>query len=485
MGLIETILGKKKHCASCGAQVGSRRIERDGFAFCNEDCLVAWQRRSHPPTAPHESPDAPLAPVDVFGNPEVIVYVFRTNDAGPFYALQEQIIEQFCECALRVDRLEGQDVTLVAVSGPPGSLVGYRRAFRIHLGALAQQAATKPERIRPDATYANVSEDGVLRGDDPAILVVCEKVRKGLFTPVFTGPPSVPPSRSAPALRAMTDAAILERSMSLMERHVAFFPGGVVKVESDGVCEAAHLFGELARRRPDDPEPAYLEAAAFTMGSRRELAEQRLALMRDRFPDHLDACVLCTTGQCVFAYPPYKLGQPIPGSMRDRVSGSTIVMTRHGRRAQPVLFADLAGAPLPSDLAPIAHPKFATVHDVPVVGVTVVFAGRPPLEIFSALAGFEEHAGAWSVPTRACYLFQLSKLPVVLLENGSPVLAVEAFFDEASRQSFRDCESAFRSLQPRPVDAEELNAALAIFRQDDIEPVTQRKLKTIGFPREP
>lgn len=470
MGLLDSLLGKKTFCSVCGAPIpNAEMFDTNGDPLCSEQCRDALERLSQTSTrtiSPGKpDPDVPVAPVDVFGHPEVTVYVFRSNDPSTFYSLQEKIIESSCEPALRVTRLDGPDVSLVAVAGPLGSLTAYRRAMRSRLGPLAKEARVRPERIRPDATYTNVSESGTLRTGDASIHAVCDKIQRGIFRPVFTGPPSVPPSSSAPVLRAMTDDILMDHATTLIEQHVAFFPGGVLKVESDGVCEAGLLFGELARRRPNDPEPAYLEASAFHLGMRHDIAEERLEALRRKFPDHLESRLLAASGKCVFAYPPYQVGNPIPGSLRDRVRDVTVAMTRKGRSAQPVMFIDLKGEPAPSDPNPIAYPIYVTAKGVPIIGVAATFAGSIERRFEAIVAGFEEHDGRSCVAPRACYLFRMPGLPIVLHEDGSPIRSVEAKFDEAALHAFKECEPEFQAMEPRAFAIAELGAALEEYHQ--------------------
>lgn len=465
MGLFDSLLGKKTFCSVCGTPIpNAAMFDTNGDPLCSEQCRDALERLSQTSTrtiAPGKPDrDVTVAPVDVFGHPEVTVYVFRSNDPSPFYSLQEKIIESSCEPSLRVTRLDGPDVSLVAVAGPLGSLTAYRKVMRSRLGPLAKEARVRPERIRPDATYTNVSESGTLRTNDASILAVCDKIQRGIFRPVFTGPPSVPPSSSAPVLRAMTDEVLMDHATALMEQHIAFFPGGVLKVESDGVCEAGLLFGELARRRPDDPEPAYLEASAFHLGMRHDVAEERLEVLLRKFPDHLESRLLATSGKCVFAYPPYEVGSPIPGSLRDKVRDVTVAMTRKGRTAQPVMFIELKGQPAPTDRNPIALPFYVTAKGVPILGVAAVFAGSIERRYEAIVAGFEDHDGRSCVAPRASYLFRMPRLPIVLHEDGSPILSVEAKFDEKALRAFKECETEFRSMEPRAFGITELSEAL-------------------------
>lgn len=482
MGLFKTLLGRKTFCSVCGAPVpGVPLKDPAGKPLCSEACAAALARLSNAP-APSREVDAP--DTSVLGGPELVVYVFRTNDPSAYYALQERIIEMCCEPLLRVQRLDGADVSLVVVSGPVGSIETYRRHLRAQFGSLASQSNNRPEDMRPDVSYTNVSEAGKLRRD-PAIETVCDKVRRGVFRPVFTGPPSVPPTSSAPVLRAMNDEILLQQALALVERHVSFLPGGVVKVESDGLREAALIFGELARRRPNEPEPAYLEASAYMMSMRRDLGEPRLESLHQKFPDHLETCMLLATGKSVLAYPSYEPGQPIPASLRDRVRGATVVMTRQGSAARPVMILDIEGA-IPKDPHPLVYPSYVVSHGVPIVGVTVVFADEPRRSFESVVAGFEEHDGRWCLSPRACHLFRARRLPVVgsiprpkEAEVGSeaaressdeydyPVLAVEAEFQESSRQLFSRCEAAFHGLHPRAFGPQELSAALDDFHRRD------------------
>lgn len=484
MGLFKTLLGKKTFCSVCGAPVsGVPLTDNAGKPLCSDACASALERLSNAPPAKSEAESS----ADGLGGPELIVYVFRTNDPSAYYALQERIIEMCGEPQLKVERLDGADVSLVAVSGPVGSIEIYRRHLRAQFGALAGQSKNRLEDMRPDVTYTNVSEAGKLRRD-PAIDAVRDKVRKGVFRPVFSGPPSVPPTSSAPVLRAMNDELLLQQALALVDRHVSFLPGGVVKVESDGLREAALIFGELARRRPSDPDPAYLEASAYMMGMRRDLAQARLESLRERFPDHLETCMLVATGKSVFAYPSYEPGQPIPDSLRDRMRGATVVMMRQGSVARPVMLVEIEGS-IPRDRHPLAYPSYVESEGVPILGVTVVFADEPKVSFESVVAGFEEHDGRWCLSPRACHLFRTRRLPVVgsvsrAKEAGSeetgmqvglesadrrshPVLAVEAEVHESSRELFMRCEASFRALHPRAFGPQELSAALDVFHRRD------------------
>lgn len=486
MGLFETLTGKKTFCSVCGAPVGASPLrDAAGDPLCSEACRKALERLSQvppasspttehaPPSAPTRSPpDSPKIPLDVFDFPELVVYVFRTNDPSTFYSLQERIIELCAEPRLRVERLDGDDVSLVAVNGPVGSIQVYRRALRANLGPFATEARCRPQDVRPDATYTNVSESGDLRPADKAIRGVCDKIRQGVFRRVFSGPPVPPPSSAAPVLRATQDEALLDNAMTLMNRHVTFHPRGVLQVESDGVREAALLFGELARRHPDDPAPAYLEASAYLLGMRRAAADERIASLRQRFPDHVEACMLASTGKTVFAYPSYELGQAVPEFLRERVRGATVLMTRKGYQPQPVLFVEV-DEPLPTDPAPAAHPLYVESHGVPILGVNVVFADGHRFD--ATVAGFEEHEGRWCLAPKACYLFRATSLPIVGLPPRSdqetkvglhlPVMTVDAAFTPSVRDAFVRCEAAYRALHPRAFAPQDLSAALEDFRR--------------------
>ncbi len=486
MGLFETLTGKKTFCSVCGAPVGTSPLrDAAGDPICGEACRKALERLSAvpppgpvateqaPPSAPAKpAPDSPQVPIDVFDFPELVVYVFRTNDPSPFYSLQERLIEMCSEPRLRVERLDGDDVSLVAVNGPVGAIQVYRRALRANLGPLAKEAKCRPEDVRPDATYTNVSESGDLRPADKAIRGVCDKIRRGVFRRVFSGPPAPPPSSAAPVLRATHDEALMDNAMALMNRHVTFHPRGVLQVESDGVREAAMLFGELARRHPHDPEPAYLEASAYLLGMRRAAADQRIESLRQRFPDHIEACLLASTGKTVFSYPSYEIGQAVPEFLRERVRGATVLMTRKGYQPQPVLFVEV-DEPLPTEPAPAAQPFYVESRGVPILGVNVVFADGHRFD--ATVAGFEEHEGRWCLAPKACYLFHAASLPVVGLAPRSdqepksglhfPVVAVDAVFALSVRDAFVRCEAAYRALHPRAFAPEQLSAALEDFRR--------------------
>jgi len=257
-----------------------------------------------------------------------------------------------------------------------------------------------------------------------------------------------------------------------MNRHVTFHPRGVLQVESDAVREAALLFGELARRHPEDPDPAYLEASAYLLGMRRAAADQRIESLRQRFPDHISACLLASTGKTVFSYPSYELGQAVPEFLRERVRGATVLMTRKGYKPQPVLFVEV-DEPLPTEPAPAAQPLYVESGGVPILGVNVVFADGHRFD--ATVAGFEEHEGRWCLAPKACYLFRAASLPVVGLAPRSdhdpnpglhlPVVAVEAEFALSVRDAFVRCEAAYRALHPRAFAPDQLSAALEDFRR--------------------
>ncbi len=464
MGLFDSLLGKKVFCSVCGAPLSVPPGPEEEEPVCSERCREALRRLSGAPETP-ASGDVPSAVHEVFGLPEVAVYVFRTNDPAQFYALQEQIIDRECEPDLRVSRLDGPDVSLVAVAGPLGTLGRYRKAMRMQMGPLAREVKVQPEKVRPDATYSNVSASGVLRPNDPAVMALCDKIRRGEFQPVFTGPPSVPPSSSAPVLRAMTDDILMDHALDLVTRHVSFFPGGVLKVEADGVCEAALLFAELARRRPDDPEPAYLEAAALALGMRQEAARERLDAVLQRFPEHRDSCLLAATGKSIFAFPVYRMGDPIPGSIRGRTKDVAIALTRSGRRARPIMFINLRGRPAPVDPNPVARPIFFEAQGVPIIGVDVLYRGSHELLFEAIVAGFEEHDGRSCVAPRACHLFRADALPIVIHEEERPVLCVEAEFEPQAHQAFKACEEVFRHMQPKAFPVDQLSKALEEFER--------------------
>lgn len=463
MGLFKTLLGKKTYCSVCGAPLPPNRAQGadGGEPVCSDRCREALESLAHSPrSSSSPSRNGLSTPVDVFGLPEVTVYVFRTNDPAAFYSLQERIIETHCEPGLRVSRLDSPEVSLVAVAGPIGSMVGHRKAVRTHLGPMAKEAKLRPEKMRPDATYSNVTTSGMIRSGEPAVTAVCDKIRRGIFRPVFSGPPSVPPSSSAPVLRAMTDDVLMDHACALIDRHISFFPGGVLKVEADGVSEAGLLFAELARRKPDDPEPAYLEASAFALAMRHDVASERLEALRRRFPEHLESCLLAASGKSVFAYPSYEPGKPIPNSIRDRTKDVAVALTRRGRRVQPVMFIESRGRPVPEDASPVAYPIYFESNGVPIIGVAVVFSGDREQRFEAIVAGFEEYNGQACAAPRACYLFRASRLPVVLHEEATPVASIEARFDASAVEAFRSCEAAFRAMPPRIFGVEDLSQAL-------------------------
>ena len=468
MGLFKTLLGKKTYCSVCGAPLPPNRLQGadGGEPVCSDRCREAMESLLHSPrTSSAPSHKGLSTPVDIFGLPEVTVYVFRSNDPAAFYSLQEQIIETQGESGLRVSRLDSPDVSLVAVAGPIGSMVGHRKMVRLHLGPMAKEAKLRPEKIRPDATYSNVSTFGLIRAGEPAIAAVCDKIRRGVFRLVFSGPPSAPPSSSAPVLRAMTDDILMDHACALIDRHISFFPGGVLKVEADGVSEAGLLFAELARRKPDDPEPAYFEASAFVLALRHDVASMRLEELRRRFPDHLESCLLASSGKSIFAYPSYEMCKPIPNSIRERTQDVAVALTRSGRRVQPVMFVETRGREAPQDSSPVAYPIFFETKGVPIIGVAVVFSDEQEQRFEAILAGFEEYNGQACTAPRACYLFRASGLPVVLHDGATPVACVQAAFDSSSLDAFRTCEDTFRSMPPRSFGVEDLSQAVEAYNQ--------------------
>ena len=467
MGFFDTVLGKKTYCQICGAPIREAPAHgENGEPFCGSGCQATFEKLSRPPPAPTSTPDAGqrVGPIEVFGQPECTVHVFRSNDPSPHYALLERIVQEHCDGALRVERLEGRGVALIAVVGPAGSTIDFRTALRANLGRLMSEECITPERARPDATYTNVNEYGTSIADDPSILAVCARIRSGDFRPVFVGPPSKPPSSAQ--LRLITPQEIVERAFSLIDKHVAFFPGGVLKVESDGVSQAAHLFGEAAHQVPDCADYAFFEAAAFALATRHDVARPKLAETRARFPTHLGARILESCGQSLLSYPTWLVTRPIPMSMRERVRKPAIVMVRMERCARPVLFIEHEGVPLPADTPVTAYAAYVEAAHVPIVGVAAVIGDAPnPLRVEVVVPGFEEHEGQPVHSPRAQWLFAASALCVVLLNpDGTVRLAKETPFEQAIRRSFVSKECTFLSREPVLFGPGELSVALDHYR---------------------
>ncbi|HNS98508.1 MAG TPA: hypothetical protein PLJ27_06160 [Polyangiaceae bacterium] len=480
MGFFETLTGKKTFCSVCGVPVGSSCLrDATGEPLCSEACRDAMQRFSNAPPAMENAPEAaeltgkaPASP-SPFPHPELVVFVFRTNTATAFFSLQDELIVASGEPKLQVQMWEGQGVSLVVVNGPAGSIQTYRRTLRTNLGRLAKAAKCRPERIRPDVTYSNVSEMGEYHPDDKAIQRVCDKIRRGAFrrrsSTVLTSP-AESTSPPTPRPRTASDQSLLRNAIFQIDKHVTFDAKGEPQVQLEGVREAARLLEQLADRHPSDPEPATLETSAVLLDTQHARCSTCIETLVQRFPDHAEARMIAMTRKSIFAFPPYDVGASLPDFLRKRIRGATLQVVRQGCLAHAVLFVESSTA-YPTSPAPVAYPLYVQSAGIPVFGVAVVFADGSRVE--TTVAGFEEHDGHWSLAPKACYLLCADTLPVVTLvpwDAGSPKRANEplsvayAVFDPTSREAFVGCEATYRGLQPRAFPLHELSSALQHFR---------------------
>ena len=470
MGFFDSVLGKKTFCQICGAPIREAPMRGEGGELlCSSGCKATIERLTQPPSQSAAEPVVRhvVRPLDVFGQPECTVHLFRNNDAGPYYALLERIVQDHCDGALRVERLEGRGVGLVAVVGPTGTTIDFRTALRANLGRLLSEERIAPMGVRPDATYTNVNEYGNAIADDPSILAVCERIRNGDFKPVFVGPPSKPPSSAQ--LRLIDPKEIVDRAFALIDRHVAFFPGGVLKVESDGVSEAAHFFAEAARQVPDSPDYAFLEAAAFALATRRDLAQQKLTDVRARFPDHLGARIMASSGQSLLSYPSWTPSgaSAVPMSVRERARKPAIVMVRMGYAACPALFVEVQGGDLPVDSPVVVRAAYVEAAGVPIVGIAAAIGSGPStVRVEAIVPGFEEHEGRPVHSPRAQWLFKASELCVVFMDTSGAVrFTKHAAFDPSAHRPFVSEEAAFLSSAPKVFGPDELAVALDHYRK--------------------